>query len=57
VKIAIERVIGAGKTPRPSAPKRTTGYAGLNGIVNMPPGDHMGLDSSAYSIAVVKRGD
>ncbi len=58
---AIERVIAAGKTPTPAAIRaeieKTTGYVGLNGIVTMTPGDHMGLDSSAYSIAVVKNGD
>jgi hypothetical protein len=30
---------------------------GLNGVVNMTPKDHMRLDSSAYTIAVVKNGD
>jgi hypothetical protein len=30
---------------------------GLNGVVNMSAKDHMGLDSSAYMIAVAKNGD
>jgi branched-chain amino acid transport system substrate-binding protein len=58
---AIERVVAAGGKPTPEAIRaeieKTTGYVGLNGIVNMTPQDHMGLDSSAYSIAVVKGGD
>jgi branched-chain amino acid transport system substrate-binding protein len=58
---AIERVITAGKKPTPDAIRseieKTTGYVGLNGVVNMTPKDHMGLDNSAFIIAVVKDGD
>lgn len=58
---AIDRVLAAGKKPTPEAIRaeieKTTGYVGLNGVVNMTPTDHMGLDSSAYIIAVVKNGD
>jgi branched-chain amino acid transport system substrate-binding protein len=58
---AIERVITAGRKPTPDAIRseieKTTGYVGLNGVVNMTPKDHMGLDSSAFIIAVVKDGD
>ncbi len=58
---AIDRVLAAGGKPTPEAIRaeieKTSGYVGLNGVVNMTPKDHMGLDSSAYTIAVVKNGD
>jgi len=58
---AIERVVAAGKPVTPEAIRaeieKTRGYVGLNGVVNMTPQDHMGLDSSAFIIAVVKDGD
>ena len=58
---AIERVVAAGRPVTPEAIRaeieKTKGYVGLNGVVNMTPQDHMGLDSSAFIIAVVKDGD
>lgn len=58
---AIERVLAGGKPATPenirAEIERTKGYVGLNGVVNMSPQDHMGLDSSAFIIAVVKGGD
>lgn len=58
---AIERVLDAGKAPTPenirAEIEKTSQYVGLNGVVNMTPKDHMGLDESAFIIAVVKDGD
>lgn len=58
---AIDRVVASGKPATPenirAEIEQTKGYVGLNGVVNMTPQDHMGLDSSAFIIAIVQDGD
>ncbi|NUU42579.1 ABC transporter substrate-binding protein [Tardiphaga robiniae] len=58
---AIERTIDKGGKVTPEAIRdeieKTKEFVGINGIFTMSPKDHLGLDSSAFIIAVVKNGD
>jgi branched-chain amino acid transport system substrate-binding protein len=58
---AIERTIDRGGKVTPEAIRdeieKTKGFIGINGIFTMSPKDHLGLDSSAFIIAVVKNSD
>jgi branched-chain amino acid transport system substrate-binding protein len=58
---AIERTIDKGGKVTAEAIRdeieRTQKFIGINGIFNMSPKDHLGLDSSAFIIAVVNNGD
>lgn len=58
---AIERAIESGGKLTPGGIRdeieKTRNFVGINGIFNMSAKDHLGLDSSAFIIAVVKDGD
>ncbi|MCL4697910.1 MAG: ABC transporter substrate-binding protein [Burkholderiaceae bacterium] len=57
--IAINAIKAAGGTDRAKvrdAIEATKGYVGTGGVVTMSPGDHMGLDLSAFRMLEVKGG-
>jgi branched-chain amino acid transport system substrate-binding protein len=61
LRTALEQIIDRGEKLSPAAIRnqieKTTGVVGLGGSFNMSEKDHLGLDTSAYILAVVKNGD
>lgn len=58
---AMERAIDKGGKITPAAIRdeieKTNGLVGVGGIFRMSPSDHLGLDSHAYMVSVIKNGD
>jgi len=58
--IAVDAIKRAGSTDKAKvrdAIEATHGFIGVDGVFNMSPTDHMGLDLSAFRMLVVKNGD
>jgi branched-chain amino acid transport system substrate-binding protein len=54
---AMARANGADKAKVRDEIEKTRGFIGTGGVVNMSPGDHLGLDLTAFRMLEIKNGD